>query len=396
MPVPDVAIVSPYPAPGPHEGRSGVATYTRNLARSLAGAGAAVAVVAQEEPGQPASSEDAGVRIERRFRPGTSAWAAAAGAALATGAPLVHVQHEMFLLGGPAQAPTVVAALAALRLAGRGPVVTMHQVVDPATVDGGFTLLHRVGVPPRAARAAIAGLQGAVSGLARATIVHERSFAALVHRARPVPHGIQPTPATAPEAATEARPSLTVVCFGFIAPYKGLEVALGAAELAGPEVRMVVAGAEHPRMEGSGYAEGLRRRWGHVAEFTGYVPAGEVGALMGRAGVVLLPYPRPFASSGAMATALGHAAPVLASPALAASAGLPAGLVAPDDPASLARRLRALARDPAARRELSALSQEVARGRTWPEVAATHLAIYEEVSRAKRRAGRAIRPLRAR
>jgi hypothetical protein len=98
---------------------------------------------------------------------------------------------------------------------------------------------------------------------------------------------------------------------------------------------------------------------------------------------VLLPYPRPHASSGALALALAHRRPVLASPALARSVGAPPLLAFEDGASGLARRLRDLAASPSARAELTRATERLAAGRSWPEVAARHLELYEEVSCAR-------------
>ena len=260
MPTPDVALVGTYPTAGErHGGASGVASYTANLAHALAGAGASVTVTAAREPGEAPTSHDGGVRVERHFDRGRRALPNAVAAAAATGAPVVHVQHELFLYGGPAAIPGLLPAL------GRRTcptVVTLHQVVDPSTVDGSFTALHRVRAPAPLARWGVAGVQDAVGRLSDAVIVHEPAFARHVNGACVVPHGVETPPLPDRDAARLSLgldDRLTVLCFGFVAPYKGLETALEAAALAGPAVQLVIAGGEHPRLAGRDpYASDLR------------------------------------------------------------------------------------------------------------------------------------------
>ena len=110
-----------------------MASYSANLAEALTDEGAHVTVLASEEPGLPDVARDGRLEVRRVWRRGAGALPAAAAAARATGAPTVHLQHELFLYGGPAAVPGVVPALAALR--GRRAVVTMHHVVDPDAVD---------------------------------------------------------------------------------------------------------------------------------------------------------------------------------------------------------------------------------------------------------------------
>jgi glycosyltransferase involved in cell wall biosynthesis len=230
-------------------------------------------------------------------------------------------------------------------------------------------------------------------------LVHEPGFAALVPGARVVPHGVQPVAGVdRGEARARLGPGLddgrlVVLCFGFLAPYKGLEVALRAAGVVHDRVHVVVAGGEHPRLAEAGdpYAAMLRAKYGAVATFTGYVDDAAVGDWFAAADVALLPYPRPHASSGPLALALGAGTPVLLSSPLARCAGAPDALAVDAEPAALAARLRALAGSPAALAELADASRALARDRAWPAVADRHLDVYEEVTHGRRAAGRSLR-----
>jgi glycosyltransferase involved in cell wall biosynthesis len=375
---PDVALISPFPPPGErHGGWTGVASYAANLAGALGDAGARVTVLAPCEDGVAPLVRDGAVEVRRGYKRGVAALPSAAAAARATGAPAVHLQHELFLYGGAAAVPGIVPALVALR--GRRAVVTMHHVVDPAAVDGGFARTHHVRAPATVARVAVGGVQRTIGALADAVVVHEPSFAGVVPGATVVPHGIEApertTQAAAREALGIAPRGLLALCFGFLAPYKGLEVALDAARLAGGDVELVVAGGEHPRV-GPAYAMRLRAGARENVRFTGFVPDADVGRWFAAADVALLLYPRPFASSGPLALALAHGTPVLMSAALAVMAGAPDALVAPPGGAALAARLRELARDPGAAAGLREEAAAMAAGRGWPDVARRHLELY--------------------
>jgi glycosyltransferase involved in cell wall biosynthesis len=388
--VPDVALVTPYPTAGQrHAGPSGVASYGANLAHALAGAGASVQVIAPHEPEAPDEPEeglDGPVRVRRAFDRGRRGLDHAVRAARACRAPVVHLQHELFLYGGPATVPSVLPALGRLRRSGAA-VVTMHQVVDPRTVDRSFTDLHRVRVPPRIARHALGGVQRSLAGLASACIVHEPPFARSVPGAVVIPHGVEHR-ATPPRDDARALlgldDRLVALCFGFVAPYKGLETVLDAGRRVGAdETLVVVAGGPHPRLDASGdaYASELEAAWtGPGARFTGWVPEHHVAPWFAAADVAVLAYPAPFSSSGALALALAHGTPVLVSPGMAACIDAPPAMVAPTDAVGLAERLRAL-RHPAARAELSAAVRPVADARRWTAVADAHLALYEQVIR---------------
>ena len=381
MATPDVTLITPFPALGErHGGWTGVASYSANLARALGDAGARVTVLAGEEPGEPAVARDGTLEVHRVWRRGPGALPTAAAAALATGAPTVHLQHELFLYGGPAAVPGVVPALAALR--NRRAVVTMHHVVDPRAVDAAFTATHRVRAPSPLARFGVAAVQRTIGALADAVVVHEPSFAAVVPGAEVVPHGIEVAQRSDRDAARAAlgveSGRLCVLCFGFLSPYKGLEAALGAARLAGDGVELVIAGGEHPRLKatGDGYAERLRASAPPNARFTGFVPEADVARWFAAADVALLPYPQPFASSGPLALALAHDTPVLLSEALARTTGAPQELAVAADPQTVAARLRTLAADGGERDRLRAAAATLATGRTWPEIARRHIDLY--------------------
>lgn len=144
---PDVALISPYPG-SDGLSRSGVGWYARGLAHALSGAGARVAVVAPHGDGGPATQQEGPVEVRRCFERGPTAPARAALAALATGAPVTHLQYEVFLYGGAGSVPALMASLAGLRAARRGPVVTMHQVVSLDDVDDRFTDCTGPAFPP--------------------------------------------------------------------------------------------------------------------------------------------------------------------------------------------------------------------------------------------------------
>lgn len=397
---PDIALISPYPRSGTrHDGASGVASYTANLAHSLTAAGLHTAVVAPHDSGEPARHLDGNVDVRRAFSlGGAAAVPQALAAARATGAPVVHLQHELFLYGGPAASAGLFRGLAARSEVPT--VVTMHQVVDPAGVTADFARMHRITVPSALARAGVSALQRALPKLADATVVHEHAFQPLVPGSRVIAHGIEQADHADAAARARARAALglpegrfVVLCFGFVAPYKGLEIALDAATLAGEDVLLVVAGGEHPRLaaQGDDYLEKLRAHYAGVARFTGFVGNDDVASWFHAADLALYPYPAPHASSGALALGLAHGTPSLMSPRLAATCGADPVLCCPLDAVSLAAHLRTLARDPERVDRLRVATDTLLTDRSWPHVAREHVRIYQEVARAESPARRRLR-----
>jgi glycosyltransferase involved in cell wall biosynthesis len=375
---PDVCLISPYPEAGAHHGgHSGVASYTSNLARALAAAGADVCVVAQRDGESPPLHSDGAVEVIRAYDPGPRALPRAFSAALRTGARTVHLQHEVFLYGGPGSVAGLAPGLVLGRRRG-GAVVTMHHAVDPRTVDENFVRLHRVAAPAAITRAGLGAVNETISRLARTTIVHEPAFAEHMRDAVVIPHGVErgvsvDRSAARTELGLEER-DFIVLCFGFLAPYKGLEVAIKGALLAGGRVRLVVAGGEHPRVPG--YREELQLRFPDAATFTGRVPDGQVDSWFAAADLALFAYPLPFAASGSLALALAHGTPPLLSTQLAHALNAPAELAVEADPVALAHRLQTLSTHPGAIERVRAAAASLAAERSWDEVARRHLELY--------------------
>jgi glycosyltransferase involved in cell wall biosynthesis len=114
--------------------------------------------------------------------------------------------------------------------------------------------------------------------------------------------------------------------------------------------------------------------------FTGYVPDGDVQDWFTAADVALFPYPRPFATSGPLAIALGAGTPTLLSDALARCTGAAAVMAVEPDARAVAARLRALAAHPGEREMLAAAGRALAAGRQWDAVARRHRELYAEVA----------------
>jgi glycosyltransferase involved in cell wall biosynthesis len=182
------------------------------------------------------------------------------------------------------------------------------------------------------------------------------------------------------ESGVEATPpsGSTILFFGLIREYKGLDVLLRAlAEV--PQARLVVAGDPLDPIEP------LKRLAGElgVAERVewrlGFLPDDQIPPLLAEATLVALPY-RKIDSSGVLATALGHGRPAVVTDV----GGLPDAIrdfvagcvVPPDDPAALAAALRELLEEPALADAFRG-AEAARRALTWDAAAALHEAVYE-------------------
>jgi glycosyltransferase involved in cell wall biosynthesis len=186
------------------------------------------------------------------------------------------------------------------------------------------------------------------------------------------------------ESGVEAEPpsGVTILFFGLIREYKGLDVLLRALREV-PEARLVVAGDPLDPVEpllrlAAELGVGDRVEWR-----LGFLPDEEIPRLMHEATLLALPY-RKIDSSGVLATALGHGRPAVVTDV----GGLPdpirefdAGrVVPPEDAPALASAIGELL-EPAALAAAFEGAQSARRALTWDAAAAQHEAVYEEIRR---------------
>jgi glycosyltransferase involved in cell wall biosynthesis len=182
-------------------------------------------------------------------------------------------------------------------------------------------------------------------------------------------------------AAPVAEEERTVLFFGRLSPYKGLEVLYAAARLVAervPGLRLVVAG----RAEGAYVPPPppVLANGGHVEVLERYIHNAEIAQLFSRAALVVCPY-NDATQSAVVLVAYAFGKPVVATrvgglPEYVAD-GSTGCLVPPRDPAALAAAIVALLQDPAARQALGAnIRRRAATDLSWPAIAAQTLAGY--------------------
>lgn len=241
---------------------------------------------------------------------------------------------------------------------------------------------------PREPRRGQAAAQRRVFQRVEAIVVHSRyGRSQLVARlgvperkVRVIHHGAfshVPVGSLPPELVDGPEP--VVLFFGLLRPYKGVDTLLRAWRGI-DHARLWIVG--RPMME---LAPLLASSPPGVQWVTRFVSEGEVGALLRRADIVVLPYARTerFDQSGVLASALAFGRAVVLSDvggfSEVASAGA-ARLVPPEDPAALHTALARLVEDPEARSRLAAAAAAAARGPySWDEAGRATLALYEEL-----------------
>ena len=186
-------------------------------------------------------------------------------------------------------------------------------------------------------------------------------------RLRVIPH---PVFRSDPLRADDGR---TVLFFGVIRPYRGLDDALAATEKAG--ARLLVAG--DPMQPVDPVPNG-RVEWR-----LGYLPDAEVDRAHGEATVAVFPYRPEIDQSGSLLRALGAGVPAVVYDV----GGLPepvrrfgAGRVVPaGDVDALAGAIHELTTDEAALAEARAGAEQARETLTWDASAAAHLELYREL-----------------
>ena len=397
--VPEVLHLTPFPAAGATRPPAGVPAFISRLLPAYAAAGVGHQLVLADRTGAPDARPERphpGIDVLRAYSPGAG-FGRVAGHFGRIRPAVVHAQHEVFLYGGLAAALQFPLVLRAARRHGHRRVVTVHGVVDLATVDRGFVDSNGSRVPPRLARMALRRLIRGAARAGDAVIVHDDGLAARLidqydiraERVRVIP---LPAPEAAPVPRQEARAALgferpTALFFGFVTGYKGLPLLLDGWEAyrsAGGIGELVVAGGRHPRLAGEaayerGYAAAMARaaaiggvRW------DGYVSDAEVPAYLSAADALVLPYRDGLAASGPMSFAFAYGLPVLASDVLRESTPHPGGIF-PRDPEALAQVLRE-ALETALGAELATASRRAGAERSLAVVADSTVDLYRSLA----------------
>ncbi len=265
------------------------------------------------------------------------------------------------------------------RLAGYYSHVTLHHLMD--TVD-----LHDAGVRfPRLYR-----LAGAV---ATRMLLMSNSVTVLMPAYRKIlvekyggknvhvgAHGILSQKPELPDLSRRGNPH-TILAFGKWGTYKRLETLLEAFSAMAPEipnVRLVIAGGDHPRTPG--YVASVEKKFGGnpQIQFTGYVAEEEIPQLFKNASVVVMPYSSSTGASGVAHIACAYGLPIISADLadfreMAEEEGLAMDFYTPGSPAALAHCLTALLESPSRQHQMAEQNFSAALRMTMPQVIQDYL-----------------------
>ncbi|HEV2901875.1 MAG TPA: glycosyltransferase [Gaiellaceae bacterium] len=215
-------------------------------------------------------------------------------------------------------------------------------------------------------------------------VVHTRGgaeqlaeFGVPAQRVVRIPHGTFHGP---PAWAVEPPTGRTLLFFGLIRRYKGLDVLVRAlAEV--PDAQLVVAGDPLDPVEPLRALAGELGVADRIEWRLGYLPQEEVERLMRQATLAVFPYRGGESASGALATALGHGRPAVVSDVLGeVVAEYGAGAVVPrEDAGALAAAIRELLDDPAALERAYRGTEDARRALSWDAIAEAHEQLYSDL-----------------
>ncbi len=328
-----VLIVSPYPP-----SHTGPAQHCQLLARELARRGHEVEVLANANQSPEGRPEDR-VTIVRGWHRGPHHVLGILAGARRTQAEVIHMNFTFTMYGGPVSA--LLAPWLVREMSRRRPVVvTLFDVLPIAEIDRATLDLYEAHLPPSLVRAGMRWVLRSVARHAERVVVQNAVVGEILRKDYGVPpekivttpcpvYPFSPPlpirsgpPAHPSDPGVGLSPRRQVLCYGFLAPYKGIEVLLQAlARVRGrvpPEMRthLVIAGETHPRLryDYRSTLERLGQELGLTPEdvsFRGYVEDEEAIRLCVTSDAVILPYLRTTGASGTLATAIGLARPVV-------------------------------------------------------------------------------------
>jgi len=216
---------------------------------------------------------------------------------------------------------------------------------------------------------------------------------------RVIPMGVDPRPThllKLPAAVAKARlgfaDDVTLLSlFGFIAGYKGHEIAVKALRALPKNFALAAVGESHPE-GGDETIDTMLNLWKkrdpERLRITGYVSRDELDLYHAATDFCLAPYTDPnLASSAAITWAVSSGKPVIAS-------SIPTfreiqerhdclALVTPRCPEELAWQIKRLAENPARQRELVANAKQYCEDSSWNRVADRTIEVYAELTGAK-------------
>ncbi len=273
---------------------------------------------------------------------------------------------------------------ALLRLSGHYTHVTLHHLMDSVDLaDSGirFRRLYRSAGGAATRLLLAANSVSVLLPAYRRTLIDKYRGQSVHFRA----HGILGGCPEAPDFRLRGNPEHRILAFGKWGTYKRLEGLIEAFRQVAsemPNIRLIVAGSNHPATPG--YVESVAAQAKDIPriEFTGYVAEKDIGDLFRRASIVVLPYSSAAGASGVAHLACEFGVPILSADIsdfreMAENEGLDVDFYEPGKATSLADHLRSLLNDPQRVRDMAAQNFSAALRMTMPQIVRQYLRIFD-------------------
>jgi glycosyltransferase involved in cell wall biosynthesis len=276
------------------------------------------------------------------------------------------------------------------RLSGHYTHVTLHHLMDNINLaDSGvrFPQLYRTAGSAATRMLLMANSISVLLPVYRRTLIDKYRGENVHFRA----HGILGGRPEPPNFAQRGNPQHHILAFGKWGTYKRLELLIEAFEQLAPQmpnVRLIIAGGNHPQTPG--YVESIAESMKHNprVEFTGYVAEENISKLFQAASALVLPYSSATGASGVAHLACEFGVPILSAGIddfreMAFDEGLAVDFYETGDASSLAKQLHRLLNDPERMREMAEQNFSAALRMTMPQIIRQYLRSFDLQQRAR-------------
>ncbi len=270
------------------------------------------------------------------------------------------------------------------RLNGRYTHVTLHHLMDNINLaDSGvrFPRLYQFAGSAATRMLLMANSISVLLPAYRRTLIDKYRGANVHFRA----HGILGGRPESPDFNLRGNPEHHILAFGKWGTYKRLELLLEAFEMLAsvlPQVRLIVAGSNHPLAPGYVESVAHENRDNELLQFTGYVAEDDIPKLFRKASVLVLPYSSATGASGVAHLACEFGVPIISAGIedfreMAQDEGLAVDFYETGSAASLASQLRQLLGDPEHMREMAEQNFSAALRMTMPQIIRQYLRSFD-------------------
>ncbi len=204
-------------------------------------------------------------------------------------------------------------------------------------------------------------------------------------------HGILSARPEYPNLALRGNPEHRILAFGKWGTYKRLESLIEAFKVVSkqlPNVRLVVAGENHPTTPGYVESIAAQAAGDERVEFTGYVAEENLESLFSTATVLVMPYSSATGSSGVAHLACQYGVPIICADIddfrdMANDEGLAIDFYHRGQPEHLAEKIMELVQSPERQYEMAEANFYAALRMTMPQIMRRYLRSFDVHQRAK-------------